>query len=234
MPLPFRPPIFGQPVSARDARARDDQARANIPGHSPGTLTDRKPGGTTVSSLPEFRQRRHGSTFINFPFRVFQYAPTGSPAASDWRTFRVHHGRVLLESDAEKQLDPDNDDAAGTPTNIIVPASSDFAKIYLRVTFAISGGVATVDDSSATILGTDDSGWTGWPDTLDATHFYFLLAEIETSADPSSPSPPPYLSGTYTITQHRTANIYLPFFIPDPTVSPNPDANDCINLLLVQ
>jgi hypothetical protein len=141
---------------------------------------------------------------------------------------------VLLESDAEKQLDPDNDDAAGSPTNIVVAASSTAYKIYLRVTFAISSGVATVNDTTATILGASDAGWTGWPDTLDATHFYFLLAEIETSADPSSPSPPPYNAGTYTITQHRKADIYLPFFIPDPTVSPNPDANGCIAVLLVQ
>jgi hypothetical protein len=156
-------------------------------------------------------------------WQPYQHTP-GSPAASDWRTFRVHHGRIYLESDAEKQLDPDNDDAAATPTNIIVPALSTNYKIWLELSFSISGGTLAVAEDTLTIKH-GDSGWSVWPSPLASTTWNLLIAEIDTSNDTDK---------TATIYHHLQTHIRLPFLVPDPTEDPNPDATDCIHILLVQ
>lgn len=150
-----------------------------------------------------------GGTGGLFPFQIYQFtppAPPATPAASDWRTFRVHTGNIFLPYQ-EASLTPDNDDASGSPLNIIVPASTDDYEIYLKITpFSVVTIAAGV---SGAITG-HGFGSTGNGEVFVNTDgsWNMLIGTVTTSADPTPTGPtPPFPSGTVEIDQELDQDV---------------------------
>jgi hypothetical protein len=220
MLLPLRKIRSGDDIRSGDINAVIDRVNAITPRSGKNVRVVHLGNGVTQDvDVP--RQSASGSARGLSPFQVYVAGGSGDTA---WQTCRVHTGSIIVPTDAEKIFEPTNDDAAGSPLTFTVPESTDLYKVWLALTISVSGGKATVNSSNA-VLASGAAGWSGYSNTLSSTKWFFLLAEINTSADTDK---------QIQIQQYVTSFIQLPFFIPDPSTSPNPDTNGCIHVLLVQ
>jgi hypothetical protein len=168
------------------------------------------------------------------PFEVYQHEAATPDPDTDWRTFVVHTGEVFNSSDASFDKFADNDDDAEEDPgilDIVVPADSTLYKVWLDIPVVVDSDAGTytvtIDEEHRLKIDSGADGWGAWPDLWTEEHWYFLLAEITTTADSGDGSK------VARIYQDVRDNIRLPFFVPDPSVDPNP-VNGCLELLLVQ
>lgn len=183
--MPIRPQdrFAGQPISARDQRASNDQhrqAQLTVAGHA---RLSRGPGGTViyVPKPPPVAQKR-STPVVRFPFQIYQYS-AGNPV-SDWRTFRVRRGYSNSQA-------PSNDDASGAPITVVVPASSTLYKFWLEITIQNDPTVGNYGIPTGLSINHGADGWSGYPGQPDfdtdtgqpAAMYYVLIGEITTSAD---------------------------------------------------
>lgn len=160
----------GDPLSESYFRDLNRYAESTRPQVPTGDLLVTANSGGVVYDLARRPKRTAAAPPRQFPFQLYRYTPDpDTPAASDWRTFRVRHGFV-------NGVAPDNDDAADTPLNIIGTASTNL-KIWLERD--TETGAVTVDSGTAWPTQPEGDPDTGAPpDTL-----YIRLSDIELSDD---------------------------------------------------
>jgi hypothetical protein len=104
------------------------------------------------------------------------------PSPEDWRTFKVHTGRVSCKT-------PDNDDASDDPLVIIVPASTEKYYVWLECKVFASEYVEPVVDEVTIKHGTDPTseGWTDFPDQTpgesDPITYRQIIGTIQTGSE---------------------------------------------------
>jgi hypothetical protein len=158
----------------------NSSARIRVNRDASGTTLDIKipnGGGMMAGGLSSGRE----------PFEIYQQGATTPNPTSDWRTFRVHRGAFNFRS-------PDNDDAATTPLEIVVPAASlDFPVILRVVRGDESGSIDEVtivapdsDDDADIIKKWPDYDKHNWPSNV----IHYLIGTITVGNDTTTSIPP--------------------------------------------
>ncbi|MBI5817468.1 MAG: hypothetical protein HZA88_00610 [Verrucomicrobia bacterium] len=163
-------------------------ARSNAIVNSPDIVAAHGAGGTSL-----FLTKRPSLTSIIkvlHQFEIYQ-SPDNElvDAPEDWRTFKVHTGRVSCKT-------PDNDDASEEPLSVVVPASTEkyywWAECQVKVS---DSGDALIEPivTEVTIKHATDpttEGWTDFPDqtlgTGDTFTVRVIIGSVKTGSETAS------------------------------------------------
>lgn len=165
-----------------------NHARSNAIVNSPDIVAAHGAGGTSL-----FLTKRPSLTSIIKSFHQFEIyqspASALSDAAEDWRTFKVHTGRVSCKV-------ADNDDASEEPLSVVIPASTAKYYFWLEAQVKVSNnGDALIEPivTEVTIKHGEDpttEGWTDFPDqtlgTGDTFTVRVIIGSVKTGSETAS------------------------------------------------
>lgn len=160
-------------------------AKSNAVVNSPDIVAQHGPGGTSL-----FLTRRPSLTSIIkdlHQFQVYQSADNDLVSApEDWRTFKVHTGRVSCKA-------ADNDDASEEPLSVVVPASTEkyywWAECKVKVSNNSSALIEPIVTEVTIKHATDPTtgGWTDFPDqtlgTGDTLTVRVIIGSVKTGSE---------------------------------------------------
>lgn len=176
---------FSDPALTRWARSVSEYLRAITPQASDHILVTESVNGTTFRLR---RPQRPSGTTTPTPAHPFKFIPdpeADPEAATSWRTGIIYAGTI-------ESVHPENDSSYGTPTSIVVPASTSLYKIWIALTLNTANGAITAAalDHGANGWQTGDGDASDFPDQPTPAaageapaKFYRLLSEITTSDD---------------------------------------------------
>lgn len=148
-----------------------------------GYNINRTTGGTSLVFRRSGSDGSGSGAAGDTPFLLYQFTPSPSVPASDWRTIRVLAGTV-------NDQHPNNDDSQPTPITIVVPASTSLYKAWLDIDIITAAGETQGTVSGVTIAH-GATGWSGYPAQpagdsetgAPPAKLYVLLGEVTTGDD---------------------------------------------------
>ena len=150
-----------------------------------GYNINRTTGGTSLVFRRSGSDGGAGGAAGDTPFLLYQFTPSPSVPASDWRTIRILAGTV-------NDQHPVNDDSQPTPITIVVPAETSLYKVWLDCDIITAAGATqgTIPTGGVTIAH-GAAGWSGYPAQpagdsgtgAPPAKLYILLGEVTTSDD---------------------------------------------------